>query len=475
MPSNHPAPPGGFQPPDDKPFIYGNHNPDQEIKSNLAAAAATRVVGGMSTHWSCCTPRQYANASLHHNERSDLFSPDEWEGLYKDCEKIFSTDTTGKVFADSVRQRLVMKKLKEAFDEDFRKGVKKDGQKAARQVSPMPLACKQTADNKAYIEWTCTASILEKLAEPNTSPNFTLMSQAQCDMLKIDAAGQKVEWASIVDLVSNEEYTVTAKKYIICGGATLTAGIMAKFVFKSELALDTFCPALGKYLTEQTMSFCQVVLKQGFVDEVINTPEHLDKPEDTPEQKSSTKVIEHKKQHPEDPVPFPFEDFDPQVYTPYSEDYPWHTQIHRDAFGYGELPSNIDPRLVVDLRFFAQVEAVATNYISWKLGSTDAFAHIPFQAVAQGQRTSPRDDDRASSNSPPPIPISSISIPYPSNPWTQTRSMTHVASLLGDYIPGAEPQHLAPGLALHICGVYRAGKTDNKEESVVDRAGKSGA
>ena len=56
--------------------------------------------------------------------------------------------------------------------------------------------------------------------------------------------------------------------------------------------------------------------------------------------------------------------------------------------------------------------------------------------------------------------------------------MVHVASRLGAFVPGAEPQHLAPGLALHICGIYRAGKSDesgepnDKRASVVNREGR---
>ena len=48
--------------------------------------------------------------------------------------------------------------------------------------------------------------------------------------------------------------------------------------------------------------------------------------------------------------------------------------------------------------------------------------------------------------------------------------MVDVARKLGGFLPGAEPKYLAPGSALHICGTYRAGESD--EDSVVDRFGK---
>ncbi|KAI8946059.1 hypothetical protein F4801DRAFT_597070 [Xylaria longipes] len=425
-----------------KTFIYGNLNPDQHVEDNLNSSAASRVVGGMSTHWTCCTPRQ------HLKERSTLFTAEKWNELYEECEKLFDTDTTGEALKDSVRQQLVMRKLKDAFKQDFENGFKTKTQQEPRKVLPMPLACK--IKNKSYIEWSCTASILGDLANPNNDPrttDFTLMSQTQCDVLYIDAHNHKVEAAIIVDLVNDEEWLVKAEKYVICGGAVLTAGILAKSVSESGLDLDEFCPALGKYLTEQTMTFCQVVLKQEFIDGVIKDPRSLDEKNSS---LISGKIEAHRaKHHEKDPVPFPFHDFDPQVYTPYSDEYPWHTQIHRDAFGYGELPSNVDPRLVVDLRFFAQVEASEKNCISWENDSKDSFGML--QPTFHFRMSK---EDRKLAHK-------------------MMTDMTHVASLLGGFVPGAEPRHMAPGLAQHICGIYRAGKDiGEKETSVVSREGK---
>lgn len=117
-------------------------------------------------------------------------------------------------------------------------------------------------------------------------------------------------------------------------------------------------------MTEQTMAFCQVLLKRTLVDNVKNDPFNLGWKE----------VVEkHHEEYPKDPLPFPFEDPDPQVFTPLSEQFPWHTQIHRDAFGYGQVPNNIDQRLVVDLRFFGFIKPVKENWIEFKKGVTDGF------------------------------------------------------------------------------------------------------
>jgi hypothetical protein len=65
------------------------------------------------------------------------------------------------------------------------------------------------------------------------------------------------------------------------------------------------------------MSFCQIILKDEFVQEVENTT--------NPEWKK--KVDAHRLKHPEDPLPFPYNDPDPQLTTPVTDDHPWHTQV----------------------------------------------------------------------------------------------------------------------------------------------------
>lgn len=117
-------------------------------------------------------------------------------------------------------------------------------------------------------------------------------------------------------------------------------------------------------MTEQTMSFCQVVLNTNLVDNVKNDPYHLN-------WKAIVENHEHKA--PNDPLPFPFDDPDPQCYFPLSEEYPWHNQIHRDAFGYGEVPATIDQRVVVDLRWFGYVKPSYGNFVQFSKDCSDGF------------------------------------------------------------------------------------------------------
>jgi pyranose oxidase len=69
----------------------------------------------------------------------------------------------------------------------------------------------------------------------------------------------------------------------------------------------------------------------------------------------------------DDPLPFPANDPDPQCYYAFSDSQKWHTQIHRDAFGYGQVPTDIDQRRVVDLRWFGYTEGENSVTFSTKV------------------------------------------------------------------------------------------------------------
>ncbi|KAF5636765.1 pyranose 2-oxidase [Fusarium tjaetaba] len=386
-------PPSWSSRPTDPAYVLNGQNPEQKAYGNLPAAAATRVVGGI--------------------ERSELFGDREWNTLYSRAEKLFKK--TDDAFDDSVRQRLVKRVLTEAYPD--------------REMKSMPLACKRKQGNKEYVEWSCTATILGELSTPEYFYKagdrlFDIRPNTQCDRLEVDAQGQ-IHWAVINDLENNKEYRIKAKKYVICAGVVLTPGILYKSGLQGKL------PMLGHYLTEQPMAFCQVVLDRTLVSSV----------------RDEEVVKSHTADHENDPLPFPFNDPDPQVYFPLSEKYPWHTQIHRDAFGYGEVPSNIDQRLVVDLRWFGYMKPDYDNYVTFSNKTKDQFG-MPqpiFNFIL---------DDEAEERC-----------------KRMITDMIDVTRKLGGFLPGAEPKYLAPGSALHICGTYRAGSTS--ADSVVNKNGKA--
>jgi len=112
------------------------------------------------------------------------------------------------------------------------------------------------------------------------------------------------------------------------------------------------------------MAFCQVVLDKKLVKDVETDAFGLG---------WKDKVEKHRKEAPLDPLPFPFNDPDPQCYFPFSDSHRWHTQIHRDAFGYGDVPPTIDQRLVVDFRWFSYVTPVKTNRVEFTTQVRDEF------------------------------------------------------------------------------------------------------
>ncbi|KAF9639304.1 hypothetical protein BFW01_g11110 [Lasiodiplodia theobromae] len=392
--------------------IRNGQNPDQDAFDNLPVAAATRTVGGMGAHWTCCTPEQHPEL-----ERSDLFSDEEWKKLYAEAKTLVKTNNTS--FDNSIRQQLVLKVLQGAYKGEDRK------------FQPLPLACeRRKTGNTDYVEWSSSATIFGDITS-SENDLFTLLSSHQCEKLVVDEVTGKIKGALVKDLLADEHIFVQAKRYVVCAGATLTPGILFNSGFTAE---EYSLPALGHYLTEPVMSFCQVVLDRNLVEAIKDDPWQLG---------WNKTVMRHEQNWPEDPVPLPFNDPDPQVWMPVTEDRPWHAQIHRDAFYYGQTPAEIDQRLVVDFRFYSAVKPVYENYVDFSKTIKDGYGMPQPTFHYQIPKKDAEIADR------------------------MMNDMVDVASNLGGWLPGSEPRYLPPGSALHICGTTRAGTSVN--DSVVDR------
>ena len=115
-----------------------------------------------------------------------------------------------------------------------------------------------------------------------------------------------------------------------------------------------------------------------------------------------------------------------QCWIPVSENRPWHCQIHRDAFSYGEVAPNIDTRLIVDLRWFGRVNPNYDNCVKFSDKIKDTFG-MP-QATFYFKMTK---EEGAKAHE-------------------MMADMCKAATALGGYLPGSEPSFQQPGLALHL-------------------------
>ncbi|MBW5422007.1 pyranose oxidase [Streptomyces sp. BG9H] len=433
-------------------FSLRNQNPQQRKHLNLPAAAATYAVGGMATHWTCAVPRFHPEVERRHGGRGYPIDEKKMDRLYDEAESLLARNTS--VFASSARHLLVKRVLQRAGEE-------------FADVSELPLAVSDRADSArtSAVTWSAADTVLGDLADPTHTPprgSFTLLAEHQCVRLEIAGAGkhQKVQYAVVRNLRDvREEVRLRAGTYVVACGVIPTPQLL----FNSGVTL----PALGRYLTEQPMSFCQVVLRQEHMDrveEILRTTsgsgdDPADRTADMEADRTADSAadrVEHyraaqlKRLHSgdkcADPVPFPPDERDPNLALLVTERRPWHCQIHRDAFTYGAVPPNVDPRLIVDLRWFGISRPRPENKVTFSRTLRDTF-DMPQPTfhfcLDEAER---KETDRMKEH------------------------MLRTASALGGFMPGSEPVFLTPGLPLHIAGTTRMGT--NPLDSVVDEYSK---
>ena len=90
----------------------------------------------------------------------------------------------------------------------------------------------------------------------------------QCEMVVPSDDGESISFAIVKDLLGKKRYRVHATVFVLAAGAVLTPQIL----YNSEIQPE----ALGHYLCEQPMAFCQIVLKQEIVDNIEQRPEWED-------------------------------------------------------------------------------------------------------------------------------------------------------------------------------------------------------
>jgi pyranose oxidase len=400
--------PGAFQFDQEKykGFVHNNQNPDQDPQKNLVGAGVTYAVGGMSTHWTCATPRHHPTI-----ERSDIYDDAEWDRLYTAGEQLLNTHK--HEFDMSIRHQLVRDTLQAEFSE----------LPEPYGVQNLPLAVERRKDNPEFVRWSGSDTVLGPLADGHQDEEpFILREQHRCEKLVQSKDGASIDHAVVQDLQNWATYTVRAKTYIVCCNAYLTPQVLYNSGIRPE--------PLGRYLTEQPMSFCQIVLKQSLIDALADDPRFAEK------------CQAHREKSPLDPVPFAPGEPEPQVWIPVSDGRPWHCQIHRDAFHYGDVQPNVDSRLIVDLRWFGIVKPRWESKMTFSDQHLDSFGmpQPTFEWILD-------DEDRREQH-------------------LMMADMLRAASALGGFLPGSEPTFVAPGLPIHTTGTVRMGCSP--DDSVVD-------
>ncbi|KAI8970762.1 pyranose 2-oxidase [Trametes punicea] len=433
-------------------FVRNGANPEQDPFRNLGGQAVARIVGGMGTRWTCSTPR------FHRAERprliadSDTADDAEWDRLYGIAESFVKTDNTQ--FDRSIRHKLVLDKLQESYGGD-------------RTFQQLPLAAERKTP--VFVEWSSANTVFDLENRPNDDhpkERFNLFPAVICErVVPAEDDEGRIETIQVRDLIGKERYNIKAKVFILATGAVHNTQILVNSGFgrpgrpDPSLPPPARLPYLGSFITEQTLSFCQTVMSTELIESVksdliiTGTPGEPDynvtydptNPNNKHPDWWNDMVVDHMMTHPEDPLPIPFEDPEPQVTTLFQEGHPWHTQIHRDAFTYGEVAQSIDARLIVDWRFFGRTEPKEENKLWFSDKLTD-----PYNM---------------------PQPTFDFRFPEGRTSEEAEEMMTDMCSMsakIGGFLPGSNPQFMEPGLVLHLGGTHRMGFDEKEDKCCVD-------
>ncbi|KAK2572631.1 Pyranose 2-oxidase [Acropora cervicornis] len=379
--------PGAFHvnPENYKGYVSNNENPEQDIYENLPGASATYGVGGMATHWTAATPREHPTI-----ERSTLFTDQEWDDMYTEAETLLKTnqnmfdDTKIGQFGGGSPRGITHFIRNTLVRDTLRSSFPKLKGKKAIPQY-LPLAGVRRKDAPEFITWTGSDTIFA---------DDMLKEMWQCVKLiysENDYGTQEVTHVLVRDLLAKKDYLIRANT---------------------------------------------VMLLQSVVDSIMDRPEW------------KQMVEQYRLTHPEDPIPIPPDDPLPQCWIPVSENRPWHCQIHRDAFAYGQLKDAVDRRLVVDLRWFGKIEPRYENCVEF----------------------STREENKDIFGMPQPTFKVKMSKEESATAHTMMADMLVAAKGLGGFLPGAEPTFQPPGSSLHITGTCRMGTSD--KDSVVDKTSK---
>jgi pyranose oxidase len=384
--------------------VFNFHNPKQDPTRNLSNAAGTYAVGGMFTHWTAATPRQHPTL-----ERTPLIPAEEWDDLYTVAEAYFNTHTDQ---FDFDRNRVVKKALTDHFAQvpsGYPYPVPAD-----YPVQNLPVAAERRTGfggDREYMHWTGVDGVLGPLlTDPELASRFTILPQHL--VTRLESEGGRVVRAHVQDFTTLTERTIEADHFVVASGAMFGPQLLWASGIRHE--------ALGRYLNDQIVASCLVVLSKDIVASIGPPPS------------------------PADPIPMPLDAPEPEVWIPVSGARPWHCQIHYDPINFttpgGEL---VDERLLVFVQWFGMVEAEERNRVFFL------------------------DDIPDLMGMPQPTFEYEVSDAAAARAHTMIDDMSSASLAIGGWLPGQLPEFEPPGASLHFMSTTRMGEADDGA-SVVD-------
>ena len=184
----------------------------------------------MATHWTCACPRP------HPEERQkNPIAAQELDTLLQRAEKIL--DVTTDQYDKSIRHNLVLKTLQKQTELDLKDRAK-----------PLPLAVRRRKDNPDYVTWSGADTVLNKAVK---SDRFILSSETRVTRL-ISFFHNTTNVAGVMmrDLKTDRDVFIWPRAVVIACGAVGTPQVLCNSGITPE--------PLGRYLTEQSLAFCQV-------------------------------------------------------------------------------------------------------------------------------------------------------------------------------------------------------------------------
>jgi pyranose oxidase len=180
----------------------------------------------MATHWTCACPLPHAE-----ERKLNPIAPVELDFLLNRAREIL--DVTTDQYNNSIRHNTVLDALKAG---------------TTRNIQPLPLAVRRRKDNPIYVTWSGSNTVLGDAVK---SQRFTLSPETRVTKVYRDIKDPtKILGVLIRDLKTEKDRFVVAKAVVIACGAVGTPQVLYNSHIRPK--------ALGRYMTEQSLSFCQV-------------------------------------------------------------------------------------------------------------------------------------------------------------------------------------------------------------------------